>query len=139
MNTIIYCGLSCTTTAATVILGIRCLNNIQCYAQKKITKISDINSKNDAVSFLRAMCSNKTSSDELNDALLINIHKYGYTQQDKEKIFSFMHDTSVKPTEDFALTVIWAMIICYEELSSSTATDTTTSVLHLAEQNLVSF
>ena len=104
---------------------------------KKVTSINEIKSKNDSISFLKCMCSKSTSSDELNESLLLNIKRYGYSESDKNRIHSFLNEKCTA-TEEFALTVIWAIIIYYEELNSCASSKYFSSSC-LEEQNVVNF
>lgn len=128
MNTVIYSGLGAGVTAVVI-----CIEHIK---NKPVHCLGEIKSKKDSVLFLKCLCCKSTSADELNDALLINLRNNGYSQEDKERIRNFLED-SPKPTEEFALTVIWAMIWYYECLMSY---ETNTNYLILnCEHNLVTF
>ena len=110
MNTVIYSGLG-TTVIATVAIGVEYIKS------KPINCLGEIKSKKDSVLFMKCLCSKTTSADELNDLLLINLRNRGYSQEDKERIRKFLEDNP-KPTEEFALTVIWSIIWYYEYLMS---------------------
>ena len=127
MNTVIYSGIG--ATIAVLAIGMERIRH------KTIYCLGEIKSKKDSVFFLKSLCSKSTSTDELNDLLLINIRKNGYSLEDKERIYEFLVDNP-KPTEEFALTVIYSMIWYYECLTSC---DINTSSLVLNEQNLVTF
>lgn len=127
MNTVIYSGIG-TTVAAAVVIGIEYIKH------KPIKCVSEIKSKKDSISFLKCLCCKSTSADDLNDSLLINLRNEGYSKKDKERIHKFLEDNP-NPTEEFALTVIWSMILYYEDLMSY---ETNTNTLN-CEQNLVSF
>ena len=127
MNTVIYSGLG--ATVAAVVIGIEYIK------PKHISCLGEIKSKRDSVLFLKCMCSNSSSADELNDSLLINLRNRGYSQEDKKRIHNFLNDNPT-PTEEFALTVIWSIIWYYENLTSY---DTNTSLTLNVEQTLVNF
>lgn len=123
-----------TSTAATglSLLYIKC--KLQCRLRNKIHKISQIQSKKDSILYLKSMCHNLSSADELNDSILKNIRNFGYSEHDRKRIQS-LRTQHLTGTEDFALTVIWAMLLHFEELNQLN-TDLS-SVNH--EQNLVTF
>ena len=129
MNTVIYSGI--VTTVGAVVIGIECVKH------KKVSCIGEVKSKKDSVSFLKCMCSNSTSADDLNDSLLINLRNRGYSQKDKERIYKFLNDNPT-PTEEFALTMIWSMIWYYEGLTSYETNTISSSVLN-CEHNLITF
>jgi len=127
MDTVIYSGLGATVA---VVIGIEYIKS------KPIHCLGEIKSKKDSVFFLKCMCSKSTSADQLNDLLLINLRNRGYNPEDKERIQKFLNDNP-KPTEEFALTVIWSMIWYYEALTSYD-TNTNSDTLN-CEHNLVTF